>query len=479
MAEGNVLPTLEYLQSKWCSSKEPALDRLAFIIQAHDAERLDQFLMKTDWDVNQLFPIHPEPMKDVENHMNKLSTSIPSEEEISDDWIAAIHLVVDECWCEGLQVLIQAGADLNLCDYLVGRHLLSNKISLTTMFTPLMRAITLRVSSKVKRLKFVKDLLKHGADPNLKCPNTNLSMIALAVEFRHQPVVDLLLKKYRIDLTGSFTTDNMFRQDILLLACMKTADVPFWFGQRPPKTKLIKDLVNHGADVNAHSYDILDIICFHYHQVRFEILDMLFNAGIDINVVNMGYTMLHKAYRPEQRKIFRWLIRHGANTNLFSPKFLFDEIGFLPRRKYDIFHLFVQVGIKPLQGQIIAFRQHQSLGVLLRKEDLEVSDTNCNGDKLMNFMKWNRGRHVERQHQEADLREFSDETLHAYPEDLHMTAEKQVNAEQILAFLTEPPLLKWRCRQSIRQNLVSHSPTVVKSLCLPSALKRYILCHEL
>ena len=139
----------------------------------------------------------------------------------------------------------------------------------------------------------------------------------------------------------------------------------------------------------------------------------------------------------------------GQIQTFSAPKIFLTKGFFLPRRKYDLFHLLVQVGIKPLREQITAFRQHRSLGVLLRKEDLGVSDTNCNGDKLMTFMKWNRDRQVERQHQGADLQEFSDETLHAFPEDLHMTAEKQVKAEQILAFLTEPPLLKWRCRQSI------------------------------
>ena len=226
MAEGNVLPTFEYLQSKWCSSKEPALARLAGIILGHDREGLEQFLKTTDWDINQMFPVHVAyesviVVDDKRSKLFRISSESPdhceSYEEISNGWIAAIHLVVDECWCEGLQVLVQAGADLNLCDYSVGRHLLRTELSSRTMFTPMMRAIT---SSKVKRLKFIKDLLIHV--PNLRCPNTNLSMIDLAVEFRNQPVVDLLLKKYRIDLTGSFQMNNYFKQDILWLACENT-----------------------------------------------------------------------------------------------------------------------------------------------------------------------------------------------------------------------------------------------------------------
>ena len=69
MAEGNVLPTLEYLQSKWCSSKEPALARLAGIILGHDREGLEQFMKKTDWDVNQMFPINlaNKSVKEVDN----------------------------------------------------------------------------------------------------------------------------------------------------------------------------------------------------------------------------------------------------------------------------------------------------------------------------------------------------------------------------------------------------------------------------
>ena len=483
MAAGNALPTKKYLQSKWSSSKEPFLFRLASIIRARNTEKLEHFLKETKWDVNQMFPYG-------------LALRIygqKSDQNVHDYWISAIHLVADEYWRKGLGVLIKAGADINLFDYVEWADRLHPPIQHCTslefhhhfrmscgvVFTPLMRAIAHFL--RRKNLAFVEDLLEHGADPNLRCPNTNHSAITLAVAYRKQSVIDLILKKSKIDLNVMFYKGNRLTRDILSFACdmIKAENTMRGYQLEVLQPKVIKDLVNHGADVNAHSYDLLSTLCsWPINQLDLEILDILFKGGIDINVVHEKCTILHKAYGKGGNGV-RWLIRHGVYTNLFSPEhlFLYDSI----RSTYQDMFLLVQAGIMPLSGVIMALRRRTFgaiEGIVLRP-DLQ---TTCNEIKLSSFMQWTRGRHVERQCQEADLLEFSDETLHTFPEtseDYMSESEKKLYLKQILDFVSEPPRLQWRCRQFIRQTLVSHSPTVVKSLLLPSALKRYILCHEL
>ena len=86
--------------------------------------------------------------------------------------------------------------------------------------------------------------------------------------------------------------------------------------------------------------------------------------------------------------------------------------------------------------------------------------------------------------QMADLQEISDESLHVYPEAsvTEMRRDVEILFDQIhsvLGFLSQPQSLQWYSRRCVRENLVSLQPSVVKTLPVPSILKRYILCHEL
>ena len=479
MAAGNDLPTKKYLQSKWSSSKERLLVRLASIIRARNTKELEHFLKETKWDVNQTFP------------RNLISSACEprfyTQKSYQNDynyWISAIHLVIDVYWHEGLGVLIKAGADINLFDHVERAGSPLPPIRYCTslefhecfrmlygvVFTPLMRAIGHFLRSR--NLTFVEELLEQGADPNLRCPNTNNSAISLAVAYRKQCVIDLILKKSKIDLTVMFHKEKRFTRDILSFACdmIKAGNIMRGNQLEVLQPKVIKDLINHGADVNAHSFDLLSTLCsWPINQLDLEILDILFKEGIDINVVHEKHTILHRAYGKGGNGV-RWLIRHGAYTNLFSPEHLyfFESI----RSTYDDLFFLVQAGITPLSGDIMALRRaFEAVEGIVLPANLQTT-----------FMQWNRGRQVEREHQEADLQAFSNETLHAYPESSkgYMSEnKKKLYLKQILDFVSEPPRLQWRCRQFIRQTLVSHSPSVVKGLPLPSALKRYLLCHEL
>ena len=408
-------------------------------------------------------------------------------------WISALHLVIDSYWSEGLDVLIRAGANINLWDYLeqadglttvlspFPTHLypITFRESWNMAFTPLMRAISLwPMYARDDGLTFVEELLEYGADPNLRCPITNCSAITLALVLSAQCVIDLMLKKCKIDLSGMTLEQDGEGTDILSIACGKMASTTNYISEEVLQPKLIKDLVNHGADVNAHTYDLLSKLCKWHHDNQFnlEILDILFKAGIDLNVIHEKRTILHEAYSKRGNTI-RWFIKHGVNTNLLTSEDIF--LLSYTREMLDQFFLLIQAGIMLLQEDIMALQKSEVRVSTILKLRLQ---TTWDETRQSTFMQWNSGRHMERQHQEADLLEFSDETLHTIPENsrLEMSeSEQELYLKQILDFISEPPPLKWRCRQSIRQNLIAHSPSAVKSLPLPSSLKRYLLCHEL
>ena len=544
MAEGNDPSASDTIKmSELSSANRQKLDDLRSLMHDKSKEGLMTYL-ESGWDINQLF-LNNVPVK--------------SGKELPCDQIAAIHLAVDVGWLEGLQLLIEAGADVNLRDYCDGVVLSGensyNRKPQKLMFTPLMRAVWLW--PRPQSLEIVKFLLENGADPNLTCPYTNHTAISVAVKCRNLPVVDLLLNQYNVDLTGMFYTETGAKTDILSFACdtilpgalsecrihlekpSQFCARAFHKEKKPQKVedsskgfnlvnylvsdgaggssdhflfegfKLIKDLVSNGAIVSANSFDVLQ-------KLRFDstpdfdpkILDFLFKNGIDINDVKDGSTLFSRAVsRYSHTNYIRWLIRHGANINL-SHRDVF--ILSLVARNYELYELMLHAGLKTSQRdrdvlQQILLKQN-ARPVPLERLDIEdrTEESKCTLEK---FKTWNFGQRMQTEMQERDLMEFSDDTLHMYPtanlwkfrnfnfyfflcrtgfvsntsQSVHfkLSTEEEEQIRQIFAILSEPPSLKWRCRQWIRQNLVSLSPSVIQSLHLPSELKRYILCHDL
>ena len=509
MAEGHDSSASDTIKmSELSSANRQKLDDLRSLMHTKSKADLMTYL-ESGWDINQIF-------------LNK---------EIPCDQIAAIHLAVDVGWLEGLQLLIEAGADVNLreyCSYGVSRSYISPPREL--MFTPLMRAVWLW--PRPQSVEIVKYLLENGADPNLTCPYTKHTAITVAVKCRNLPVVDLLLNQYNVDLTGMFYTEKGEKTDILSFACSYILPGAlleriylrqpgeFWARAFHKKKahrrqagdsrdhflfegyKLIKDLVSNGAIVNANSFDIL-------HNLRFnstpqfdpKILDFLFKSGIDINDVKDGSTTFSTAVsRFSHPNYIRWLIRHGANTHL-SAKGIF--IPSLIARNYELYELMLHAGLKTRKRDRVFLRK------ILRKQIARPVPLGriciCGKDltkdaKCEKFTKWNSDQRMQSKMQESDLMKFSYDTLHIYPTVnlskynnfvlcgmvgelnkavLMLSTQEKEQIRRILTILSQPPSLEWRCRQWIRQNLVSLSPSVIQSLHLPSALKRYILCHDL
>ena len=508
--------------SELSSANRQQLDDLRSLMDEKCKADLMTYL-ESGWDINQIFPNN---------------VPVKYRKELPCDQIAAIHLAVDVGWLEGLQLLIEAGADVNLRDYCSYND--SRSYNRELMFTPLMRAVWLW--PRPQSLEIVKYLLENGADPNLTCPYTKHTAITVAVKCGNIPVVDLLLNQYNVDLTGMFYTETGKKTDILSLACSTILPGALsechiyleqpgqfcaraFYEKKAPKQaedssdhflfegyKLIKDLVSNGAIVKANSFDIL-------HNLRFnstpqfdpKILDFLFKNGIDINDIKDGSTLFYKAVSQySHTNYIRWLIRHGANTHLNKTGIFMSS---LVARNYELYELMLRAGLKPSRGDwgILEEILEKSNAKPVPIDWIKIccggnlaEDTRCSMER---FTKWNSDQRMQSKMQESDLVEFSDDTLYIYPtvnlwkyrkyKNFHhymrltrhcvgltqavlkLSTQEEEQIKRILAILSQPPTLEWCCRQWIRQNLVSLSPSVIQSLHLPSALKRYILCHDL
>ena len=438
----------------------------------------------------------------------------------------AIHLVVDEGWMEALEVLIQKGANVNLHDNLpikryfsvnVGERVLYWDTDRGNMFTPLMRAIW--HWPRPNGLSIIKFLLENGADPNYSCPITGILTIDLAVVCLNMPAVDLLVKEYKVRLGSK----------ILLAACTciiggAAPYLAYYFPKTPEQhacrcqrisssyggfpsfspqphenlsvaecVPLVEVLLENGAPVEWNALPIQSIL-LNLPNFNTKILNLLFAKGMIVNAVQRytnrylpaAETVFCKSFLYKKSKVnhVRWLIRHGAVTNMVCPDNCFDLA--LSEKNYELFELLLHAGLMPNRSTIKRIQQATSSSGCWALPDKQNNANRFSVEQISVFYGF--PRLLKYATQGSDLLEFSDETLQTFPESdntndtsrkTQNTEEDEVQMRQIMTLLSQPPSLKWRCRQYYRNIMVlGNSIARVKALHLPTSLKRYLLCHD-
>ena len=379
--------------------------------------------------------------------------------------------------------------------------------------------------AKTNGLAIIKFLLENGADPKYSCPRSGLYALELAVLCLNIPAVDLLLKEYKVkDAIGD---------RILLNACecmlvigvpeiedhlpktpkghpsrCRDARLPSGEGIVNPQPQgflsptegvsLVDILLENGASWETNTFYILDVL-FLYLDLNTQLLDLFFAKGMNFNTIQMFRTWHSKdietifcngiMYEKSKVNHVRWLIRHGAVTNIVCPENCFDLA--LSEKNYELFELLLHAGLMPSRSTIEKMAVDTSSSGIWALSDKQ-SSWNCFSEhKIALMTEWLRidqNNFFRLATQEPDLLEFSDETLQIFPklDDANDTSKEPQNTEndqlqikQIMTLLSQPPSLKWHCRQFYRQDKwdgnTVHS---IKELPLPPALKRYLLCHD-
>ena len=337
-----------------------------------------------------------------------------------------INIAISRGWKEGVEVIVEAGADINLFHE-------EDQI----MYTPLMRA-----ARSPDLFDIAEYLLAHGADPNLRCPNTGESALSIAILYCNTALTHLLIQKYNAEFDST---------NVLIDICEKL---------RSPRRKIngyqtrecIKLLLKKGAQLGSHYKTVIRQL-LPTPNISQDDLHSYFREGFNINTLCKYYTKSKNEYCANH---IRWFLRHGLDTNAHFIEICFKKA--LKTQNNEIVTLLLHAGVDRLViTRWVKRRRFPGLPKLREWNELAYNEF-----------------------QEEDLVEFSDVSLHIYPEVKTLSVDeidRQYNS--LVRLVSRPFTLKGLCRQCLRQSLCEPSPTVVMTLPIPRALKQYILCHDL
>ena len=357
-----------------------------------------------------------------------------------------ICFVVGIGWEKALKVFIEAGTDINmfdtnLCHTLTKAFIPYCRPSDTeckTAYTPLMIA-----AGSTHLFDIAQYLLAHGADPHLKCPYTGESAVSVATTCCNIDLVQLLIQECNV----KFDPTNVLTMQCEWLDCHLNEMYEY-------KTRqYIKLLLKKGAQMGSHYRTVIKHLVPTPNISQAD-LRTYFREGYDINTLCKYYTKSKDKYCVNY---VRWFLRHGLNTNAQFIQTCIEKA--LKTQNYEIVTLLLHAGVERFAiTRWIKLRSFPCLQKQLRE---------CNEQAYNEF-------------QEDDLVEFSDESLHIYPEVKEFSVDEiDRQYESMVRLLSHPLTLQGLCRQCLRQSLCEPSPTVVMTLPIPRALKQYILCHDL
>ena len=357
-----------------------------------------------------------------------------------------MHVAVGRGWLKIVEVFVKRGSDVNVfappacyrsykernwdCTFSVSGSALQRSIR----YTPLMIA-----ARSPHLFDIAQYLLGHGADPNLRCPNNGDSAFSLAIVHCNTALIDLLIQ--------------WFPTSILTDICQWRVCQSYSGRYEFQKRKFIKLLIKLGARTGPY-YDTVIQCLVPASNISQADLRTYFREGYNINNLCKYYTKSKDKYCVNY---IRWFLRHGLDTNAQFIQTCIEKA--LKAQNYEIVTLLLHAGVERLAiTRWIKIKIFPCLPKQLRE---------CN-ELAYNIF------------QEEDLVDFSDESLHIYPE-VKELSEDEIDRqyESMVSFLSHPLTLKGLCRQCLHQSLGEPSPTMVKTLPIPSVLKRYILCHDL
>ena len=339
-----------------------------------------------------------------------------------------INIAISLGWKAGVEVIVEAGADINLFHE-------EDQI----MYTPLMRAARFPYLFDIAQY-----LLSHGADPNLRCPNTGESALSIAILYCNTVLIRLLIQKGNVE----FDPSNVLTDICKRLPSHSHRNEMYKYQTR----ECIKLLLTKGAQMGSHYKTVIKQLLPMQH-ISLDDLQSYFREGFNINILCKYYIESDNEYCANH---IRWFLRHGLDTNAHFIEICFKKA--LKTQNNEIVTLLLHAGVdRFVITRWVKRRRFPGLPKLRECNELAYNEF-----------------------QEEDLVEFSDVSLHIYPE-VKELSENEIDRQynSLVRLVSRPFTLQGLCRQCLRQSLCEPSPTVLMTLPIPKCLKRYILCHDL
>ena len=251
--------------------------------------------------------------------------------------------------------------------------------------------------------------------------------------------MQLLIQKYNVECDST---------QVLKMKC----NYIYWYGNDNKTTEFIKLLLKKGAQMGCYYKTVIKQL-LPTPYISENDLHSYFREGYNINTLCKYYTESDNEYCANH---IRWFLRHGLDTNAHFIEICFKKA--LKTQNNEIVTLLLHAGVdRFVITRWVKRRRFPGLPKIRECNELAYNEF-----------------------QEEDLVEFSDVSLHIYPE-VKTLSEDEIERQykSLVRLVSHPFTLKGLCRQYLRQSLCEPSPTVVMTLPIPRALKRYILCHDL
>ena len=163
--------------------------------------------------------------------------------------------------------------------------------------------IALHYSIKIKKLDFIEELLKNNSN-TLFADNNGNNALHLSVFTRELKIVDLILK-YSI-------------REVIINSRNNIGETPIHFATNLQEIKLVKTLINNGANINYQDYEHeYNILHYAINLSTNDIVKLCIENNIDINRQDVyGNTALHYCILENNVEIFNTIINSKLQINV-------------------------------------------------------------------------------------------------------------------------------------------------------------------
>ena len=294
--------------------------------------------------------------------------------------VTALMLACEEGEKDAINVLLNAGADLNIADaggdiclhYAARRYwstegfqaIISHGVDVNA--TNKKNENALMLACKNKKKDVINVLLNAGADPNIVDVDGDTCLHNAARSYCSTEVLQAIIS-HGIDVNAT----NKKNVTALMIACEEgkkdAINVLLNAGADPNiadvdgdtclhnaarsycSTEVLQAIISHGGDVNATNKKNENALMLACKNKKEDVINVLLNAGTDLNIADAdGDTCLHNAARSYcSTEVLQAIISHGVDVNATNKKNENALILACKNKKEDVINVLLDAGADP------------------------------------------------------------------------------------------------------------------------------------